>query len=170
MIKLKIIIAGILLLILKPITAQVTENHIGIRGGVNSGIYFQNLVSAGTSEKAFYIMLSASRNDARVTVLHVIYETSLSEITENLFFTWGYGGHAGFVITDHAYFLGEKYQFPYERFRPVAGIDGWAGIEYRFISIPLVIGLNYKPYFEIMVPGMISFEPGDFGFSIAYRF
>jgi hypothetical protein len=168
--KFNLLLVGILLMVVKPVNAQITENHIGIRGGIHSGIYYQNLISAGTAEKSFFIMLSADTNNARLTVLRIFYETSLSKITDNLFFTWGYGGHAGFSVTDYAYFLGKKYQFEYEQFRPLAGIDAWAGIEYRVLSIPMIIGLNLKPYFEIMAPGFISLQPGDIGLSIAYRF
>lgn len=153
-----------------PLSSQVTENHIGFRGGMHSGIYYQNLVSAGTAEISFFAMLSANRNTVRVTVMKIVYETSLSEIADNLYFTWGYGGHAGFSVTDNAYFLGQEYQFEHERFRPLAGIDGWGGLEYRFTDIPMTIGLNAKPFLEIMVPGFLNIQPGDVGLSFAYRF
>jgi len=166
----KILIAGIILLLTGEATAQISENHIGLRGGIHSGVYFQNLLSAGTAETSFYVLLSADKNSARLSVMRIIYETSLSEVADNLFFTWGYGGHAGFTVTDHTYFLGRKYQFEYERFRPVAGIDGWLGLEYRFTGIPMAIGLNIKPFFEFMVPGFINIQPGDVGLSVAYRF
>lgn len=159
-----------LTLIGEPLSAQVGENHIGFRGGIHSGVYFQNLVTAGNAERSFYALLSANSNSARITVMRITYETSLSEIADNLFFTWGYGGHIGFTLTDHTYFLGNKFQFEYERFRPVIGMDGWGGLEYRFIGLPMTVGLNVKPFFEIMVPGFISIRPGDVGLSFAYRF
>ncbi|MCD4769931.1 MAG: hypothetical protein K8R35_07180 [Bacteroidales bacterium] len=168
--NIKIILAAILMLIGKPLSAQVGENHIGLRGGIHSGVYYQNLVAAGNAERSFYALLSANFNSARITVMKITYETSLSEIADNLFFTWGYGGHVGFTITDHTYFLSRKYQFEYERFRPLIGMDGWGGLEYRFIGIPMTIGLNIKPFFEIMVPGFIKIQPADVGLSFAYRF
>ena len=165
-----IILTGLLLTLSMPLSAQVTENQIGFRGGLNSGVYFQNLLSTGTAEVSFFAMLSANRNTVRVTVMKIVYETSLSEIADNLYFTWGYGGHAGFKVTDHTYFLGQEYQFQHESLRPLVGIDGWGGLEYRFMGVPLTIGLNVKPFLEIMVPGFINIQPVDVGLSFAYRF
>ena len=167
---LRLILPFLMLLVSLNASAQYSENHIGVRGGINGGIYFQNLIEAGTAERAFFAMISADQNSVRATIMRLTYETSLSEIADNLFFTFGYGGHMGFSVTDYTYFLGRKYQFEYERFRPLVGIDGLAGVEYRFISIPLAIGLNIKPYMELMVPGFISIRPGDVGLSFAWVF
>ena len=102
--------------------------------------------------------------------MRIVYETSLSEVSDNLFFTWGYGGHVGFTVTDYAYFMGERYEFAHERFRLLGGIDGWAGLEYRFIQVPMTVGVNVKPYLELMTPGFFTLQPGDIGISVAYRF
>ncbi len=168
--KIKLILVAILMLSGVSLSAQVGESHIGFRGGIHSGIYYQNLVTAGNAEKSFYALLSANNGSARITLMRITYETSLSEIADNLFFTWGYGGHIGFSVTDHTYFLGEKFLFEYERFRPLIGMDGWCGLEYRFIDIPMTVGFNIKPFFEIMVPGFLNIKPGDVGISFAYRF
>ena len=148
-----LILPAILLLFHTPVRAQFTENHIGVRGGMHGGVYYQNIIPAGMAETSFFAMISANRETVRATVLKLTYETSLSEIADNLFFVWGYGGHAGFSVTDHTYFLGRKYQF-----------------EYRFITVPLSIGLNLKPYMELMFPGFVSIVPGDIGLSFAYSF
>lgn len=165
---------SILLIILIACTlgmqAQITENHIGFRGGINSGIYYQNIISAGNAEKAFHASLTANNNSFRFTILKLTYEMNLSDLTDNLFLVWGYGGHLGFSFTDHTWFLGRRYQFSHERYRPLAGIDCFGGLEYRVIGMPLVIGLNIKPYAEIMVPGFIKIQPADIGLSAAYRF
>lgn len=150
--------------------AQIVENHIGIRGGLTSGIYYQNIISSGNAERAFYASLSSNRNTVKLTVLKLTYEMNLTEFTDNLFLVWGYGGHIGFSVTDEAWFLGRRYQFAHERFRPLLGLDAFGGVEYRIIGFPLVVGLNIKPYAEIMVPGFVKIQPGDIGLSIAYRF
>jgi len=169
--KLTILIAIVLLLIAgKPLKAQVTENHIGIRSGVQSGIYFQNLIVTGNAERSFFAMLSANSNSVRLTVLRLTYEMTLSELSDNLFMVWGYGAHAGFSVSDHTYFLGRRYQFAYERFRPLIGIDAYGGLEYRLMTIPMTVGISMKPYVEIMVPGFVRIKPGEIGLSFAYRF
>jgi len=165
-----VLITLLLILTYIPLSSQISENHIGIRGGLTSGIYYQNLVREGTAEISFFAMLSVNPNSVRATFMKIVYETNLSEVSDNLVFTWGYGGHIGFAVTDYAYFMGEKYQFAHEKFRPLAGIDGWAGLEYRFTSAPLAVGVNVKPYLEIMTPGFFTLQPGDIGISFAYRF
>jgi len=165
-----LILASFFLAFHSPVKAQFSENHIGGRGGMYGGVYYQNITSAGTAETSFFAMISANRESVRATVLKLTYETNLSEIADNLFFVWGYGGHAGFAVTDYTYFLGRKYQFEYSRFRPLIGVDGWAGLEYRFLTVPLSLGLNIKPYIELMFPGFISIVPGDVGLSFAYTF
>lgn len=152
------------------IEAQIVENHIGFRGGIHSGIYYQNMITAGTAEKAFHASLAANDNSLRLTILRLTYEMNLTEFTDKLFLVWGYGGHLGFSFSDHTYFLGHRYQFPHERFRPLLGIDAFGGLEYRFTGMPLVVGLNMKPFAEIMVPGFVRIQPGDIGLSVAYRF
>ena len=166
----KLWLSLILLITAGNLSGQIIENHVGIRGGIHSGIYYQNMVSAGNAEKAFYASLSASNSSLRLTVLRLTYEMNLSGVTENLFLVWGYGGHLGFSITDHTYFLGRKYQFAHERFRPLLGIDAFGGLEYRVIGMPLAVGLNMKPFAELMVPGFVRIRPGDIGLSVAYRF
>ncbi len=168
--KLSLILTILIPVFNTPAKAQYIRNHVGIRSGIYSGIYYQNLISAGTAETSFFVMMSINHNHVRATVMKLTYETSLNEVSENLFFVWGYGGHAGFGITDYIYFLGKKYQFEYSRFRPLMGADGWAGLEYRFGSIPLVVGLNIKPYAELIFPGFLSIKPGDVGLSFAYMF
>ena len=95
---------------------------------------------------------------------------TLNELSDNLFLVWGYGAHAGFSVSDHTYFLGRRYQFEYERFRPLVGIDAYGGFEYRFLAIPMTVGVSMKPYAEIMVPGFVSIKPLEIGMSFAYRF
>ena len=36
--------------------------------------------------------------------------------------------------------------------------------------MPLVIGLNMKPFAEIMVPGFVRIQPVDIGLTVGYRF
>jgi len=165
-----LLVIGLLLLSGKSLEAQVTENHIGIRGGVHSGIYFQNVISAGNAERSFYALLSADNTSVRLAVMRLTYEVSLNELSDNLYIIWGYGGHIGFDVNDHTYFLGRKYQFEYERFRPLLGVDALGGLEYRFLGMPMTVGLSIKPYVEIMVPGFVTIKPWDVGLSFAYRF
>ena len=149
---------------------QYPGKQAGIRTGVSSGFFYQVTDKAGNAETGYLAILGFRNSGIQLTGLRVIYETSLSEISPDLFLVWGYGGHAGFIISDHVGFLGEKYYFHSERFCSLVGVDAWGAAEYRFRNVPLVISLNLKPYVELTVPSFLNIMPADLGISIAYSF
>jgi hypothetical protein len=151
-------------------SGQYLNRQAGLRSGVTGGLFIQYSESSGNAETGLYGLLSFRENGLQVTGLRIFYETSLSEVSPDLYFTWGYGGHAGFVITNRLTFLGERYYFRGDRFCPLIGIDAWAGLEYRFTTIPLSLGLNIKPYIELTFPSFVSIVPVDLGISVAYTF
>ena len=130
----------------------------------------RSATEAGNAEVAYNAMLSFRKNGVQFTGLKIVYETSLDRISPDLFFGWGYGGHIGFIYSDHLQFLGEDYYFHGERFCPLFGIDGWLGAEYRVHEIPLNISLNIKPFVEITLPSFVRLMPGDVAVSISYVF
>ncbi len=138
--------------------------------GYRSGLFYQLSHEAGNAEIAYNGLLSFQKNGVQVTGLKIIYETTLDDISPNLVFSWGYGGHAGFTYSDHVRFLGEDYYFPDDRFCPLIGIDGWAAAEYRIIDIPLNVSLNVKPFAELTFPSFFKITPWDFAVSISYVF
>jgi len=149
---------------------QNVSKQVGLRTGYRGGIFYQLTSDAGNAEAGYQAMLSFNNNGIQLTGLKIIYETSISEISPDLFFAWGYGGHLGFIYSDHLGFLGERYSFRGERFCPLVGADGWISAEYRFRDFPLNISLNLKPFVEITVPAFVKIMPGDLGISISYVF
>jgi hypothetical protein len=168
----KLFITTLFIIILPPVflSGQITTKQAGLRTGYRSGMFYQITSEAGNAEAGFNALLSFNNNGIQITGLRIIYETSLSEISHDLFFAWGYGGHFGFIYTDHLGFLGERYSFQGERFCPVFGADGWLAAEYRFHDIPLNISLNIKPFVELTIPSFVKIMPGDLGISISYVF
>ena len=157
--------------IISPVLkAQKSERQAGLRTGIRSGIFYQVTGKAGTAEIGYNAMLSFSNSGLQLTGLRIIYESALDNISPDLYVAWGYGGHAGFVYTDHLGFLGERYDFSGDRFCPLIGADGWAAVEYRFRDIPLNLSLNLKPYVELTFPSFVRLMPGDIGISVSYVF
>ena len=152
------------------IQSQTTYKQAGLRSGYMGGLYFQVTGNAGNAETGFMALLGFRNNGIQFTGLRIVYETTLDELSPDLYVGWGYGGHAGFIITDNLRFMGDDYYFRGDRFCPLFGIDGWGTLEYRFRSVPLVVGLNIKPYIELTIPSFIKIMPGDIGISIAYSF
>jgi hypothetical protein len=149
----------------QPVTRQA-----GLRLGYRSGIFYQVSHEAGTAEIGYNALMSFNNRGLQMTGLKVIYENSLSSISPNLFLSWGYGGHVGFIYSDHVKFMGEDYYFPHDRFCPLFGADGWLSAEYRIHDIPLNVSFNFKPFIEITIPSFIRVVPWDFAFSVAYVF
>jgi hypothetical protein len=149
---------------------QETRKQAGVRTGIRGGVFFQLTSDAGNAEIGYNAMLGFNNNGIQVTGLRIIYETGLTDISPDLYFGWGYGGHAGFIVTDHISYFGERYNFTNDRFCPVFGADGWAAAEYRFREIPLIISVNIKPYVELTIPAFVKLMPGDIGISVSYVF
>jgi hypothetical protein len=168
----KIILLTIIatLLLQNNVFSQNITKQAGVRTGVRSGIFFQVTSEAGNAEVGYNAMLGFNNEGIQLTGLRIVYEMALSDISPDLYFAWGYGGHVGFIITDHVGYFGESYYFQSERFCPVIGADGWLAAEYRFYDIPLIIGLNIKPFVELTIPAFVRLRPGDIGISISYVF
>ncbi len=149
---------------------QTIRQQAGLRTGYMGGIFYQASAPSGIGESGLYAMISFRENGLQLTGLRTYTGSSLTEISRDLVFGWGYGGHAGFIVTRDIRFLGRDYYFGNDRFCPLAGIDGYGFLEYRFSSIPLALGLNIKPYIELTMPSFIRLFPGDIGISVSYVF
>jgi hypothetical protein len=149
---------------------QLANRQAGFRIGYRSGLFYQMSTEAGNAEIAYNALVSFNNHGLQFTGLRIVYETSLNSVSPNLYFAWGYGGHLGFIYSDHVKFMGESYYFPYERFCPLFGADGWLAAEYRIHDIPLVVSLNIKPFIELTIPSFVRIMPGDIGVSISYVF
>jgi hypothetical protein len=168
----KLFNAFFILILITPsvVKGQHSNQQAGLRAGYRGGIFYQITNEAGNAEVGYSAMLGFNNNGIQLTGLRIVYETSLNEISPDLFFAWGYGGHIGFIYSDHVVFLGERYSFGGNRFCPVIGADGWLAAEYRFREIPLNISLNIKPFVDLTIPSFVKIMPADLGLSISYVF
>ena len=152
------------------LSGQFSTRQAGARLGYRSGLFYQVSSQTGSAETAYNALLSFSNHGLQLTGLRIIYEDSFNSISPNLYFGWGYGGHAGFIYSDHVRSMGEDYYFHDDRFCPLFGVDGWLAAEYRIRDIPVIVSLNLKPYVEITIPGFVRLMPADFAVSISYAF
>ena len=152
------------------VKGQYGSRQAGLRMGYRGGIFYQLTQEAGNAEIGYNALVSFSERGIQLTGLRLVYGTTLSGISPDLFFCWGYGGHIGFINTDHVGFLGEKYYFQGDRFCPVLGADGWLAAEYRVHDFPLNISLNLKPFVELTIPGFVRIMPVDLAVSVSYVF
>lgn len=146
------------------------SRQVGLRAGYRGGIFYQMNSKAGNAEIGYHALLSFNNHGLQVTGLKIIYGAELTEISPDLYLSWGYGGHLGFVNVYTDKFDRDGLYYQHRQFCPVAGIDGWGSAEYRFRDIPLNISLNLKPYIEIAFPQYVRFMPLDLALSVSYVF
>jgi len=152
------------------IYGQLSSRQAGLRAGYRGGLFYQLSHESGNAEIAYNAMIGFSDGGIQITGLKIIYEKSLSSISPDLFFAWGYGGHAGFVYADQPRFYTDSYNIRRRLFCPVGGVDGWLDAEYRVREVPLNVSLNLKPFVEIVIPASVRFMPLDLAISVSYVF
>jgi hypothetical protein len=157
-------------LILISLAVDGQSQQAGLRAAYRGGIFYQINNKAGNAEIGYNAMLSFNNNGLQVTGLKIIYGARLSEISPDLYLSWGYGAHAGFVNVYRDSYDIDGYNYPKRQFSPLVGADVWGSVEYRFRDIPLNISLNLKPYIELAFPSYVRFMPFDLGLSVSYVF
>jgi hypothetical protein len=150
------------------VSAQDEPMHsVGVRGGENSGITYRHFHGDFMAAEA---MLSFRRDGLQATFLREHFKPTLGELGHNFYFISGYGVHAGFVNTSEFKFLFSTYEYPNVRISPLAGVDGYLGLEYRFKEVPIILGVDYKPYFEFSGYDFFSIHLWDTALMIKYVF
>jgi hypothetical protein len=160
---------AIIIILSQPVNGQYGKQQAGLRAGYSGGIFYQLTSDAGNAEIGYNVMLSFN-SGIRITGLRIIYGPALTRISPDLFLSWGYGGHLGFISSEIPGYAPDYYDYHNQHLLPVIGADGWGAIEYRFGEIPVNISLNIKPNLELAIPYFIRFMPVDMGLSVAYVF
>ena len=135
------------------------QTGIGLRGGgYSSGLTVKHFLS-GKSGVAVEGLLTTeyAAHGARLTVLLEKHKP-LSDI-KGLSFYYGAGAHAGayrgrYYFDDVRYRKGKKedyYRVYYttDQTYLAVGADLILGLEYKMDDLPFVVGVDYKPFFEV---------------------
>lgn len=149
------------------VLGQFYPLEAGAVGGFSSGFNFRAYLEEDLSYEA---LLSLRSNGAQMHLFR--QQHSEIELLEEgtLMFVYGYGAHLGFYYTDHYTAFYQDIYFGRKLFSPVVGIDGYAGLEFRFSDLPLSVGLQYKPYMELSLRQIFGINIWDFGLCVRYRF
>ena len=157
----KIFITATILLLLAyagPLAAQDYHTGLGIHGGLSNGISLKHFY---TTDIAVEGILTTRWNGFKITGLaewHIpVFDT------EGMNFFYGGGVHLGIWDTERDY-----YGDPVSGNGLFLGIDGIIGLEYAFPGIPLSLGLDWKPGFEIISD--FGFAHDEIALSIRYLF
>lgn len=134
------------------ITAQPTyKQSAGVRLGHTSGMTFKKFVA---KEEAIDFILSGRNEGLHLTTMYVFHTPMQFSFNENFYAYYGVGGHVGF----------ERFNDLEKRISPVSvigfqfenkgyytmGIDAIIGLEYRWLTVPVTIGFDIKPYYNFI--------------------
>ena len=156
-----------LLLFSIQVSGQDFMRSAGLRGGLTSGISYRGYLNP---ELAYEGLMSFRGNGLQFTLLRQHFEPALWHISDGFFVTYGYGGHLGFTNSHTHRNLFQTIHRPDKKFSPLLGLDGYLGIEYHFPGIPVQVGLDYKPFFELSLYQYFQMSPWDVAFTLKYKF
>lgn len=137
--------------------AQDYRTGIGLRGGFSNGLTVKHFLTGKTAVEG---ILSTRWRGFDVTGLYEIHNQAFN--TERLNWYFGFGGHVGFWNGDYANWGEPGINYI------IVGIDGILGIEYNFKEVPINIGLDWKPAFNLI--GYTGFWGDGGALSIRYIF
>ncbi len=159
--KKAILILSLLCLIssFESVFAQITyKNTVGLRLNEGLGITVRHLIENDqTVEGIFYYRWHGFTMTGLYQLNYPVSQTP------ELNFYLGAGAHLGIWNGNYAPAWAENNQSAYL----IVGIDGQAGIEYTFKSIPLNLSLDWKPAFNII--DVNHFWADDVALSIRYK-
>jgi hypothetical protein len=151
---------------------QDYNTGVGLRGGFTNGITVKHFIG---QETALEGIVGFGFRSFKLTGLYEIYKGSFQ--LDNLYWYYGYGGHAGFYsfpggCDDYRW---NGFQWERDPFQPCkkstvvgVGVDGIVGIEYKVAEIPITFSFDIKPSIEWNSLGYLPFYFWDGGFSIRY--
>lgn len=161
---------ALLLLISISGFTQGPVKAIGLRGGISSG--FEYRVFSGDLV-SYKVLLSTRKQGIQLTGMKEFHVPDAFEFNEDLSFVYGFGAHVGFESWYVDRYYDDIYNNDWYRDRktgPVAGLDALAAVEYTIPQIPLVVGIEAKPYFNLFGKNFFQVQPFDFAFTLKYTF
>lgn len=160
---LRTILIVILFLSTSSSKAQPYETGIGFRlAGITSGISVKHYIS---SNSALEGILSFGRHAFLITGLYEKHQPFPN--AEGLSWFFGGGAHVGFFSSEYRYYdfyyssHGKiKYvEFEHSDAGTFLGGDFILGMEYKFKNAPVDLGLDVKPFIDL-VPGLYGYWEG----------
>ncbi len=147
--------------------SQFYNKEVGIRGGYSSGITFRINLQENLSYEA---QLNYRDNGGIFTIYRQQHLEMGMDRLGNWEFLYGFGIHAGFYYTDTYKILNREIYYGKEIFTPVIGMDGYVGIDYKLVDIPMSFGISFQPFMELSLKQVFGINLWDFGFHARYMF
>ena len=167
----KKVVIALLLLLPVCLFAQDYQRAAGVRLGVTSGITYKKF----TNDQEAIEMIASGRNEGmQFTLLYEFHKPMEVAFEENFHFYYGVGGHIGYERFDDLNKVivnDDPLEFVFEDKSYFAmGLDAIIGVEYRYLSAPMTIGFEVKPYFNFIGMRYTKSQFWDAALSIKYVF
>lgn len=137
-----------ILLLSMQMNAQNYTRDAGARAGAYPALCYRQYTDDFSYSE---VMASLNRTAIRVTYLKEYARPAMQGFSTNLVFIYGFGAHSGLSRIDQYRLLGRTYFYDRYRYSPLLGVDGYLGLEYRFPHMPVIAGIDVKPFFEFSV-------------------
>ena len=152
------------------VIAQSTyEQSAGIRLGHTSALTFKKFM---IEEEALEVMVSGRRDGLQLTTIYTFHKPIQFSFNENFFLYYGIGAHVGYENYDRFSKTLISVEPPAFEFRDrtffVMGADALLGIEYRWLSVPITLSFDLKPYFTFI--GMRYTDGRYWDAAIAFKY
>ena len=146
--------------------SQDFRQAVGIRAGWSAGFEYRIYTDDLNS---YRLLLSTRDRGLQFNALKEFHRYDLFNSTDQLVFVYGLGAHVGYERWDEGH---HEYNtsYYYSRTAFIAGIDGLAGLEYTFYTVPISLGFEVKPYFDFFGKQFFDLNLFDFGFTARYLF
>lgn len=143
----------------------------GLRLGSSSGVTFKKFVHA---EEAIELLLSGRNGGLQLTGLYQFHKPMDWNFSDRIYLNYGVGGHFGYEKRRRNFFFsdpnlgtsfhtGNQHEF-------AMGIDAIIGLEYRWLTVPMTIGIDLKPYFDFIGMRYTRLKFWDSALSFKYIF
>ena len=163
----KLILFTVFVILIGTAFSQEFRYAAGIRAGYTSGVEFRIYTDELNSYK---FLLGSRQNGAVFHALKEFHQPGLFSFTDQLNFVYGGGLHVGYDRWNQRYFRNNNTIYYATNTEFIAGIDGLAGLEYMFAEVPLSLGIEAKPFFDLFGRKVFDLELFDFAFTVKYHF
>jgi len=161
----------IFLLLPVCLLGQHYERALGVRLGYSPGITYKKFI---VEDEAIELIVSSRNDGTQFTTLYEFHNPLEVGFEENFYVYYGVGGHLGFERFDDlnkVLVSEDPVEFVFEdKSYFTMGLDIIAGVEYRYLTVPMTIAFELKPYFTFVGMRYTKSTFWDAGFSIKYVF
>jgi hypothetical protein len=164
----RVLVIAIFFIIINNIFAQGYTQSLGIRTSwISPGIEYRYYTSDSHSLRG---ILTVRNRGLQLNALTEFYQYDLFPFSYQLVFFYGAGLHAGYESWDGDVTFENNVRRSVTHSALLAGIDGIIGLEYLFYEAPVKVGLEVKPFLDILGRHGLNIVLPDFALTIKYLF